>query len=216
VLEFEAVKPGSSTTAIPFKRKSVTEGREAFSGANPIAFNVGSEAISVSQFEQSTIKKEFKDSVGGSIFLYGKATTVKIKVTPQPGASTPPSEWISISSQAYAPPITFPVDMKPGQVVSQQTSFTKTETSNGNIDSTRSLPATGELTYHGREKLETPLGTFDTCKFSLKVTAGTAPLAKVIVNEIWQASEGPYRGQVLKGVDPKSPMLATKMTYSPK
>ncbi|UVH56374.1 hypothetical protein NWF24_26545 [Variovorax paradoxus] len=214
-VEFEAVKAGASSTALPFRRKSVTEGREPFAGAKPVAFNVGSEALNLPQFEQSTVKKEYKDFVSGSILLYGKATTQKTKVTP-PQPATPPSERVFYSSQAYAPPFSFPVDMKPGQVVKQQISFTKTETIDGRIDSTSSAPATGELIYYGREKLETPLGTFNTCKFSLKITVGSAPLAKVTVSELWQASEGPYRGQVLKGIDPKSPMIATKMTYSPK
>lgn len=214
-LNFEAVYAGGSSTAKPFSRKSVTEGREPFAGANPIAFNVGSEAIDVPQFQQSTVKKEYKDFVSGNVLLYGKSTTTKTKITP-PQSTTPSSETTFHSFQTYSPPLSFPIDMKPGQVVQQKISFTKTQTTDGSIDSTSSAAATGELVYHGREKLDTPLGSFNTCKFSLKVTVGSAPLAKVIVNELWQAAEGPYRGQVLKGIDPKSPMLVTKMSYSPK
>jgi len=213
-LDFEAMKVGGSPTSQPFRRKSVTEGRESFAGAKPIAFNVGSELVDLPQFQQSTVKKEFKDLVSGNVFLYGKSTTQKTKITPPQPAS--PSEQVFVSSQSYAPPISFPVDMKPGQVARQQISFTKISTTDGRVDWTTTVPATGELTYHGREKLETPLGAFDTCKFSLKITAGPGGLAQVTVGEIWQAAEGPYRGQVLKGIDPKSPMIATKMTYSPK
>lgn len=214
-LEFEAVYPGASSTAKPFHRKSVTEGRESFAGANPIAFNVGSETVDVPQFQQSTVKKEYKDLASGNVLLYGKSTVTRTKITP-PQSTTPSSDTTFASSETYSPPLSFPIDMKPGQVIQQKISFTKTQTASGRITSTSSAAATGELVYIGREKLDTPVGTFNTCKFSLKVTVGTSSLAKVTVNEIWQAAEGPYRGQVLKGIDPKSPMLVTKMTYSPK
>ncbi|MET3184183.1 UNVERIFIED_ORG: hypothetical protein ABIC43_007379 [Variovorax guangxiensis] len=208
------MKAGASATAQPFRKKSVTEGRESFAGAKPIAFNVGSELIDVPQLQQSTVKKEYKDLVSGNVYLYGKSTTQKLKITPPQPAS--PSERIFFSSQSYAPPLSFPVEMKPGQVARQQISYTKTSTVDGRVDWTNSVPATGELTYHGREKLESPLGSFNTCKFSLKITVGSGALAQVMTSELWQAAEGPYRGQVLKGIDPQSSMVATKMTYSPK
>lgn len=213
-LEFEAVKAGAIATAQPFRKKSVTETRESFAGATPIAFNVGSELIDVPQFQQSTVKKEYRDLVSGNVFFYGKSTTQKIKITPPQPAS--PSERVFVSSAVYAPPLTFPVGMTPGQVVRQQISYTKTSTVDGNVDWTSSVPATGELTYHGREKLETPLGSFSTCKFSLKISVGPGGLVQVMTSELWQAAEGPYRGQMLKGTDPQSSMTVTKMTYSPK
>lgn len=219
LLEFEAAKPGSDPATASFQRKSVTEGREAFGGANPVAFNVDSQTVSAPQYQRSMNKKEYKDLVNGSILLYGKASTEKTTITPLPGAPFPadfPLEQVFSVSQVYTPPFSFPIDMKPGQVASQQSSVKKTTIFNGRSDPTISLPATGELTYHGREKLETPMGTFDTCKLSLKITVGASPISKEATKEFWLAAEGPYRGQLLKGVDPKSPMVVTKMTYSPK
>jgi hypothetical protein len=218
-LEFEAAKPGSDPATASFQRKSVTEGREAFGGANPVAFNVASETVNYPYVQQSTVKKEYKDLVNGSVLLYGKSTTYKSKTEWPPGTPAPSdfrSENASYDSQVYTPPFSFPIDMKPGQVASQQSSVTKTSTFNSYSYPTISLPASAELTYHGREKLETPMGTFDTCKLSLKITVGASPISKEATKEFWLAAEGPYRGQLLKGVDPKSPMVVTKMTYSPK
>lgn len=218
-LEFEAVKLGSGATTDPFLRKSVTGGREAFAGANPIAINVGSDTSQLLGIQQTTVKKEYKDLVNGNILLYGKATTYKSKMAPPPPNSPFalfPLEQLTYVSQAYTPPFSFPVDMKSGQVVSQKSSITKIRTLDGRSDPAVSLPATGELTYHGRENIETPLGKFNTCKFSLKIAVGASVLSKEATQEMWLAADGPYRGQLLKGINPKSPMLVTKMTYTPK
>lgn len=218
-LEFEAVKLGSSATTDPFLRKSVTEKREAFAGASPVAFNVDSETFSSAYYQRNTVKKEYKDLVNGNVLLYGKASTEKMKITLPP--NTPiPSGFIADQtfsvSQVFAPPFSFPIDMKSGQVASQTSSVTKTKTFNGKNDPAVSLPATGELTYHGRENIETPLGKFNTCKFSLKIAVGASVLSKEATQEMWLAADGPYRGQLLKGINPKSPMVVTKMTYTPK
>lgn len=218
-LEFEAVKPGAGPAAIPFKRKSVTEGREAFGGSNPIAFNVGSEVINYPNFESRTTRKEYKDLSNGNIFLYGKATIYSSKVDPKGLATLPagfPATQSSSDATVYSPPFSFPVDMTPGQTVSQRTSVSKSHVADGSSGTATSSPAKAELVYYGREKLETPLGSFDTCKLSLKITVSSSGITKDMTNEFWLAAEGPYRGQMLKGLDPKSPMLATKMTYSPK
>lgn len=218
-LEFEAVKPGADPATTAFQRTSVTEGREVFAGANPVAFNVGTETSSFpSVYQRKMVKKEYKDLVNGSILLYGKAFTEEIKIDPKAGAPLGPGfvlDRVSSVSQVFTPPFSFPVDMKAGQVASQQSSVIETRTFNGRSDPTTSLPAMGELTYHGREKLETPLGTFDTCKFSLRVAVGVSAISMGATKEMWLAAEGPYRGQLLKGVDPKSPALVTKMTYTP-
>jgi len=219
LLEFDAAKLGADPAIATFHRKSVTEGRETFGGANPIAFNVGSETVNSSYAEHTTIQKEYKDLVGGSIMLYGKSTVSKTKYDSKWLSSLPagfPKEQTIFDSQVFAPPFSFPVDMKPGQVVSQRTSVAKTSTYNGVSGSTTSVPANAELTYHGRETLKTPLGTFNVCKISLKITVGASGITKDSTKEFWLASEGPYRGQSLKGIDPKSPMVVTKMTYSPK
>jgi hypothetical protein len=218
-LEFEALKPGADP-ATAFQRTSVTEGREVFADANPVAFNVGTETTSLPQinYRRSTVKKEYKDLVNGSMLLYGKATTDEFSMTPPPGTSAVPGvtyEGTSRVSETYTPPFSFPVDMKSGQVVSQQSTITKTKAVNGRIESTITLPAMAELTYQGREKLETPLGTFDACKFSLKMGVGVSVISLGATKEMWLAAEGPYRGQLLKGLDPKSPALVTKMTYTP-
>ncbi len=219
LLEFDAAKLGTDPATATFHRKSVTEGRETFGGANPIAFNVGSETVTSSYAEHTTIQKEYKDLVGGSIMLYGKSTLSKTKYDSKWLASLPtgyPKEQAMSDTQVFAPPVSFPVDMKPGQVVSQRTSVAKTSTFNGVSGSTTSVPANAELTYHGRETLTTPLGTFNVCKITLKITLGASGITKVSTKEFWLASDGPYRGQSLKGIDPKSPMVVTKMTYSPK
>lgn len=217
-VELEAAKLGADPASAPSHRKSVTEGREMFAGANPIAINVGSETVQMLQVTENTVKKEYRDFVGGNILLYGKSTTYKLTIDPELAATRPadfPKSQVNSDSQAFEPPFSFPIDMKPGQVVNQKLSITKNRTFYGQSDSL-SIPATGELTYHGREKLETPLGTFDTCKLSLKITIGASVISKDATQELWLAAEGPYRGQLLKGSDAKSSQLVTKMTYSPK
>ncbi|MGJ7614721.1 MULTISPECIES: hypothetical protein [unclassified Variovorax] len=219
LLEFDAVKPGADPATASFHRKTVTEGREAFAGANPVAFNVASETVDSAQYRQSTVKKEYKDFANGNILLYGKSATYKNTIDPKVAAAFPsvfPSGNASYVTQTYEPPFSFPVDIKSGQVVKQQTSVSKKEVLNGRSGATTSLQANAELTYIGREKLETAMGTFDTCKLSLKMTIGGSVLTKEFANEFWVAAEGPYRGQFLKGLDPKAPMVVTKMTYSPK
>ncbi|WP_369646040.1 hypothetical protein [Variovorax sp. V118] len=220
LVAFEAVKPGVNPATPSFSRKAVIEAREAFGGANPIAVNVGSENFSYPQFQQSTVKKEYKDLVNGSFLLYGKSTTYKSKIDPSMAPSLPAGyalEQVNTVSQTFTPPFAFPVDMAPGQVVSQQSTAAKTSVLNGRSNgATVSLPARGELTYHGREQLETPLGTFNTCKLSLKITVGASVIVKEATREFWLAAEGPYRGQLLKGGDSKSSMLVTKMIYLPK
>ena len=219
MVEFEAAKLGSDTASEPFHRKSVTEGREAFAGANPISVNVESSTVRIMRALQSTVKKEYKDLVGANILLYGKSTTYKQTIDPEVASSFGagfPLDKVIFVSQIYEPPFSFPVDMKPGQVASQKSSITKTTVIDDRSDSATSIPATGELTYVGREKLETPLGTFDTCKLSLKITVGASVITKDATREFWLAAEGPYRGQLLKGGDTKSSTLVTKMTYSPK
>lgn len=218
-VEFEGAKPGAGNESASFYRRSVTEGREVFAGANPIAVNVGSETVHVMRTQRSTVKKEYKDLVGGSILLYGKSSTYRQTIDPDFAATLPPGflkDLVVSTSQVFEPPFSFPVDMKPGQVVNQKSSITKSSTVNGRSESSTSIPATGELIYHGREKLETPLGTFDTCKLSLKITVGASVITKDATQELWLAAEGPYRGQLLKGSDAKSSKLVTKMTYSPK
>ncbi|WP_143713801.1 DUF3108 domain-containing protein [Variovorax sp. RO1] len=219
VVEFEAAKPGTDPATPSFRRKAVTAGREAFGGANPIAVNVGSESITYPAFQQITVKKEYKDLVNGSFLLYGKSATYKNTIDPTFAPSLPPGYPlvnVSTVSQVFTPPFAFPVDMTPGQVVSQQSTVAKTPVLNGSSGTTVSLPASGELTYHGREQLDTPLGTFNTCKLSLKITVGASVITKEATREFWLAAEGPYRGQLLKGGDTKTSMVVTKMTYSPK
>lgn len=219
VVEFEAAKPGTDPATPSFRRKAVIEAREAFGGANPIAVNVGSETFTYPAFEQRTVKKEFKDLVNGSFLLYGKSTTYTSTIDPTFVPSVPagyPLEQVSTVSQVFTPPFAFPVDMAPGQVISQQSTAAKTSVLNGQSGTTVSLPASGELTYHGREQLDTPLGTFNTCKLSLKIAVGVSGITKDITREFWLAAEGPYRGQLLKGGDSKTSMLVTKMTYLPK
>jgi len=219
MVEFEAAKLGADAASDLFHRKSVTEKREAFAGANPISANVESSTVRIMRSLQSTVKKEYKDLVGGNILLYGKSTTYTQTIDPDFAATLPPgfpTDKLILVSQTYEPPFSFPVDMKPGQVASQKSTVTKTKVVDGRTDPATSFPATGELTYAGREKLETPLGTFDTCKLSLKITVGASAISTDATREFWLAAEGPYRGQLLKGGDTKSSWLVKKMTYSPK
>ncbi|MDP9996038.1 hypothetical protein J2W28_001783 [Variovorax boronicumulans] len=219
-VEFEAAKLGAGTTSALSSRKSVTESREAFAGAQPIAINVGSKTTQLMQgVQKSTVKKEYRDLVGGNILFYGKSTTEKWTVDPKLLANASAGfnkDWVNFNSQTFEPPLSFPVDMKPGQVATQKLSITTSSAFFGQNQPGISIPAAGELTYHGREKLETPMGTFDTCKISLKITVGASMISKDITHELWLAAEGPYRGQLLKGSDAKSSKFVTTMTYSPK
>lgn len=219
VVDVLALKTASSPESSSFRRVSVTGGREAFAGANPIAFNVDSTKVDTPQSQKNTVHKEYKDLVDGMFLLYGKSTTTTYTLDPKFASSLGPGaekEVVISDSQAFSPAFSFPVDMKAGQVVSQQSTVLKTSVFNGRGNPSTSLPATGEFTYHGREQLETPMGTFNTCKFSLKLTVAVSKFAKEKSNVFWVASEGPYRGQTLKGTDSRSPMFVTKMSYSPK
>lgn len=225
VVDVQALKTESSPESSSFRRVSVTGGREAFAGANPVAFKVDLKKSDVLQglgnplYQEASEYKEYKDLVDGSFLLYGNSKTSKYTLDPKHAASVAPgaeTDIVAFDSQAFSPAFSFPVDMTPGQVVSQQSTVVKTSSTNGRSSPSTSLPATGEFTYHGREQLETPMGTFNTCKFSLKLTIAVSKFTKERSNVFWVASEGPYRGQTLKGTDSRSPMFVTKMSYSPK
>lgn len=185
---------GNPTTG----RLVVTTGpREAFAGANPVAFGQtmynGANALPV-----ATI---FKDLIDGNVVRYGQRTGT--------GSST--------VTTTEAPAVTIPRAMQPGQTVK----LTRRSTSVSSA-STTSLNVTEDLTYIGRETLQSPVGTFSTCRFASVIT--TTPdqgSAFVTSATTWIAAEGPYRGQMLKTYVPtegnrvETTSEVTRMTYTP-
>lgn len=185
---------GNPTTG----RLVVTTGaREAFAGANPVAMNQttysGSNALPV-----ATI---FKDLIDGNVVRYGQRSGT--------GNST--------VTTTEAPAVSIPLEMQPGQTIK----LTRRSTSVSSA-STSAVDVTEDLTYVGRETLQSPVGTFSTCRFS-SVTTTTPDQGSAFVTSAttWIAAEGPYRGQMLKTYVPaegnrvETTSEVTRMTYTP-
>lgn len=112
----------------------------------------------------------------------------------------------------YLPPLVTPVSMMPGQTITQEYDV---------VQQSATIPGVQQLVYVGRERIETPMGTFESCHFS-SVGGGTAAdLATLPRHEFWVAAEGPFRGQHLKsriqamGTHPERLVEVISMDYRP-
>lgn len=176
-----------------------TRKRQAFAGATPVAFEQTFYDAGKKPFATATI---FRDVVGGKMVRYG---------------DTHGSGGTRVTS-TYAPAPAIPVAMQADQTVTVAYRV-GTVSAGGKV----TMDVTEALTYQGREKLSTALGTFDTCRFVLASTTamGKAPEIKVNVTS-WVAAEGPFRGQRLKSFvaatdgRPESTSVVTQMSYVPK
>jgi hypothetical protein len=170
--------------------------RKSFADATPVAFSV--------QFHDtagnpSSIAEHYHDLVNGNAILYGSTG--------------------QIATVTYEPPVTRSVDMQPGQVASGSYRI-KTVVAVSGVGS--EYPMSQDLTFLGRENMQTEMGAFNVCKFTTKQTMGTGDTASVTTLTTWVAAEGPYRGQLLKthirpeDSRPEQTIERIKMTYTPK
>ena len=95
-----------------------------------------------------------------------------------------------------------------------------------NTSSYPEITDTDNLTYNGRETLQTVLGTFKTCKFTeatvttMVLFEGAAPTTGTTTTQSWVAAEGPYLGQTLRSISngssgPEETTDLISMTYTP-
>lgn len=195
--DLQQTSPGQPTATT---HHSVTTGkRQSFAGATPVAFEQTFYDARKKPFSTATI---FRDLAGGKMVRYGEAHG-------SGGTRT---------TSTHAPAPAIPVTMQPDQTV---TSAYRMETVSPGAKMAMDVSET--LTYQGREKLSTALGTFDTCRFVLASTTAMGKAPDIAVNVTsWIAAEGPFRGQRLKsfvpatGGRPESTSVVTQMSYAPK
>ncbi|WP_416350663.1 hypothetical protein [Pseudomonas sp. MH9.3] len=177
VVDYESRDNLSSVTS---RSKTETLGRKDFAGAQPVA-SLHTTFINNSPVFLTTTYVQIKD---GQLIRYGD----------QHGAGA------SLTTTLYTPPPATPLGLQPGQTVS--VSY-KSQAGSGGV--TVGFEVTEKLTYHGRETIKTPLGTFETCRFTNEISSGPAsgeqPKQRVVVQN-WFPVEGPYRGQSIRSVSP--------------
>ncbi|WP_460137510.1 hypothetical protein [Pseudomonas sp. S1_E04] len=177
VVDYESRDNLSSLTS---RSKTETLGRKDFAGANPVA-SLHTTFMNNSPVYLTTTFAQIKD---GQLIRYGD----------QHGAGA------SLTTTLYNPPPSTPLDLQPGQTVT--VSYKNQVASAG---ASLDFEVTEKLTYNGRETIKTPLGTFETCRFTNEIstgsTSGKQPKKPVKVQN-WFAAEGPYRGQSIKSVSP--------------
>lgn len=156
--------------------KTETRGRQSFADANPL---VQAQTTLINNAPAFT-GYVFVDLVDGKIIRYGS----------QHGSGA------SLVTTYNIPPPAVPIDLQPGQSVTVSY-LSKTVTAGPGVES----EITEKHTYIGRETITTPLGTFDTCKFTNEISSGPTSGKdgrNLAVIESWFASEGPYGGRLLK------------------
>lgn len=112
----------------------------------------------------------------------------------------------------YVPPLATPVSMLPGQTITQEYDV---------VLQNATLPSFQQIVYVGRERIETPMGTFDSCHFSSLGGERGGDDTTLPRHDVWIAAEGPYRGQNLRsrtqamGTNPEKLVEAISMDYRP-
>jgi len=177
VVDYESRDNLSSVTS---RSKTETLGRQDFAGTHPIA-SLHTTFMNNSPVFLTTTFAQIKD---GQLIRYGD----------QHGAGA------SLTTTLYNPPPATPLDLQPGQTVT--VSYKSQVVASG---ATLGFEVTEKLTYNGRETIKTPLGTFETCRFTNEISSGPAsgkePQQKVMVQN-WFPVEGPYHGQSIRSVSP--------------
>lgn len=156
--------------------KTETLGRQSFAGVHPLAQAQTTLVNNAPVFTGYT----FVDLVDGKIIRYGN----------QHGSGA------SLVTTYNEPPPAVPIDFQPGQTATVSYR-SKTVTAGPGVE----YAITEKHTYVGRETITTPLGTFDACKFTNEISSGLASSKdgrNLAVIESWFASEGPYRGRLMK------------------
>lgn len=197
-LEVEQEFTASGQTARS-RSVTITRGREAFAGANPVRL------LRTQYFDNTTVSdRQYIDFVDGKIVRYG---------TRNGGEDAPAGLGYAYND----PPVREPV-MQAGQTIPMDYVVRSVEGANDQIRSEQVI--TGTHTYDGRVSLNTPMGTIAACKFT-----GVAKFRQVDgsdltqVQENWIAAEGVYRGQLLKFTtrtgDQVGTMTITRIVYAP-
>lgn len=112
----------------------------------------------------------------------------------------------------YVPPLVTPVSMVPGQTITQEYDV---------VQQNVTIPSFQQIVYVGRERIETPVGTFESCHFSSLGGERGGDDTTLPRHDVWIAAEGPYRGQNLKsrtramGNRPEVLVEAISMDYRP-
>lgn len=187
-------------SSIASRSRTETLGRKDFAGTRPVA-SLHTTFMNNSPVFLTTTYAQIKD---GQLIRYGD----------QHGAGA------SVTTTLYMPPPATPLDLQPGQTV---TVTYKNQVVSGGA--TVGFEVTEKLTYNGRETIKTPLGTFETCRFTNEISSGPAsgeqPRQEVEVQN-WFAAEGPYRGQSIRSVSPSGTkgqerrVEVVKMRYEPR
>ena len=179
--------------------------RKSFAGVTPVTVKV--EPYDTAG-NPSPAAENYHDLVNGNVVSYGSIAQVATQV-------------ITVT---FDPPVGGPVDMQPGQVASGSTKIKTVAISTADGSKIESeYPVSRDLTYVGRETLQTEMGAFNACKFTNRQTTGTGETSSVTTFTTWVAAEGAYRGQLLKihtrpegGSRPEFTTERIKMTYTPK
>ena len=112
----------------------------------------------------------------------------------------------------YVPPLVTPVSMMPGQTITQEYDSVQQGTT---------IPSFQQVVYVGRERIETAMGTFESCHFSSVGGPRGDDVAALPGHDVWVAAEDPYRGQTLRsrtraaGTSPERLVEAIRMDYRP-
>lgn len=192
---------GANGQVLKQRMTIVTRARESFAGANPVRLL----RTDFSYFNNSEATlRLYNDFVDGKIVRYGMRN----------GGEDADPKLGYITNE---PPVAMPV-MTPGQTLELNYVIKSVSGENGEIRSEQ--PISGTDTYVGRETLETPMGSFNACKFSGVARIRMADGSELTqTQENWIAAEGPYRGQGLKLVtrtgEETGSIVATKITYTP-
>lgn len=237
VVEFSAATSAPVTGRAPFQRKAVTGPRESFANVTPVPFTTASSVQTVdSTLPGSTLKsttratelrKEYRDLVAGNVVIYGEFQSSESMVTYTSTASDPSSPSVAFEpnfgsnsrTRTFDPALTFPITMQPGATVTQRaTRVDDLLYRFGNTTmkpASESISALFSLTYYGRERITTSLGTFDSCRFTLQTTIARATGSVQTTQDHWVAAEGPYRGQMLRLKKNGAVWDVTTLNYSP-
>lgn len=185
---------------IAFTRTTTTGGRRDFAGAQPVMF------IPRSNVEIGD-NREFRDLVNGNEVVYGVVSDLSTQVT----------------TLVNDPPISTPMDMRPGQTVERNyTARTTIVAKADNSTTTVTSTVQERFTFTGLQTVQTALGTFNVCKFNTDQVIVSPNSGTVQANfQLWTVSEGPYRGRTIKIASSSSNGLPsttelTKITYTSK
>lgn len=226
-VSFKATIADTPGSAAGFQRRSVTGPRESFANANPVGFVLaadvrqstmtGADPNASITLTTTDVRKEYRELASGKVLIYGDksvAETVFSNATSGAVGGT----TTATTQRTFDPPLAYPANMQPGEVASQRTIRTTTRLTTGVLSapaSTSTDEGRFDLTYQGRERISTPLGTFDSCKFTYQLTAAQSGASLQTSQDTWVAAEGPYRGQLLRQKKSGAIWDVVTLDYSP-